>query len=591
MEEVQPAYVVQVPANIRKLILWRYIYATWLCACLEYVLLGLFLVVVHFEMGNTSDWIKQVFTNTLCSIYTWTLMQGLHVGVGIYGLLLFKMHNKRPIYYATRMERIIRELPRKLTILAVLLYVGFYSGFFYSRFAEDLKFISLYYGLFCGLHYFMRVHRRRHVFPKLPIARFGLRISVKWICWNSALLALRETFLPALFFCVCYFFFTTFLNKPQTWIYTWSAGVLITAKLHIVRQIYDVVLNLKLPLVIEKGLHPNGSQSQNICLRTMIWELLKQWICDPFNENPQCGIEETQLRLTLSEALSTKFLYGFQLQAAKDFYDIVSCYDSPKCREIFQLNRCMKAPWSELRDVILEMLDEFIKNMEACCPQPSMSKQQKSLGEMLRHSERQARLYLGMRPLVPPFPKFTLTKHYPGQEHRCLNMKNPQPYPSDLWAFLREMVSWMNNAAKIILENYVCSSRRLEQLFKSNVCSRANHELRCAQPLILIIQGLATVCERSLTEDKYGVVQSDLKRIFEILINVEQQLINAHELTYPTLQTRLPATLDKSYHLLRVSTGRSLDGMLEAFGPYLEHISDKTLLDKLRERLKNHRSV
>ncbi|XP_030382089.1 nucleoporin Ndc1-like [Scaptodrosophila lebanonensis] len=580
--ECKLEFMFRIPANVRKVMLRRYYWATWLCAGLEYALLSLFLLVALLDSEYPGDWIANVFQATLYSLYTWAAMQGVVVGVAFYGILLFKAHNLRPILYRTRFERLVGELPRKCLLLASVIYMGVCSGLLYGSFLEDGMSFLHYYGIVCALIYFIRVHRRFRNFVKLPVVRFDQSHTLQWIWWRSFQLALHEN-------CVSFGILTIwnwdlFWENPRVSLYAYGVGVLITAKLHIVRQMYEMVLYLQLPLVLQNW---EIETKKGISVPAMLSQLLHRSVRGLFGELFDCGLEETRQELGLAEALSTNLLYGFQLQASKDFYDMMSCCENTRSKNIFQLDCVSRCPWLPVRDLIFDMIEDFVKKMEICCPQPSWPKRQRSLAEMLRESEKQARLHLGMRPLVPPMPKLCLWKRAPDQEPQCESLNDAPNSRYNLYEYPQSLMCWLKLILEVVIQSFINSVPPLRALFVADICAPVNYELHCAQPLRWLLQGLVCVCERSLHEDKYGMLQSDLKKIFDLLLKVERQLINARELTRPSLQNIRPAKLDRSYYLLWIAAERSLNRLLETFDPYLNHILDMGLQQKLRERSLN----
>ncbi|EDW24073.1 GL23936 [Drosophila persimilis] len=100
-----------IPKEIWNLLLFRFSVATLLC-----IYLDLFFLLYSFCQSYLLGVLEDTFVSTV-------LLVIVQPGVVAYGLLLCHNHNKPPIYYQRRIQRLLMEIPLKLLLLGIVLYL------------------------------------------------------------------------------------------------------------------------------------------------------------------------------------------------------------------------------------------------------------------------------------------------------------------------------------------------------------------------------------------------------------------------------------------------------------------------------------
>ncbi|XP_043650207.1 nucleoporin Ndc1 [Drosophila teissieri] len=574
-----PQYYLWLPRKIKKILLYRFLFATLLCSWLDYQMLTIFVSVNLFEVRRPLVSLTEILGRTLFSMYSSVLLLLIRLSTMGFGLVLCHIHYVPPRCFRYNLLRITYEFPIRFCLISSILSTTIASSWLYASFVDlnngnYLLGGSWYYlmtfGCFCGISYYHKSHERSlRRFP-LPIVHLNMKERLLQIWCHHFKTSAKAAFVPTILFALIYwptmgFLDTTelggvstgcfvIITQPQRLFQAWLLATLILAKLHIVRELYGLIMQRHLLLICDsRDLH----EYIDISLVNLIWERFQYFFCMMRMKPLPMNVQRYNLSLPIAMALDTAEIYGFQLLAARDFYSAMS---GSLCNELFekqvgQRNRY----WSELRDVIMEMLDQFLARMESCLePTPRIK-----VSHLLNPKEQR------IRPLVKPTPpprRLCAT---------CRHSPSCQPRDKFWWfCYLRiYLYDRIHSCWNGLWDRLPIVPQYYSFLYELDPLANLNHELRCGEPLVWILQGLVSICVRFLKEDKFSYIQNDLERIVVYLLKVEEKLIAAKE-----MQVR--GKLCSSHDHFMMAINRCLYKMLFTYGPHLDNIFDD---DKLRD--------
>ncbi|XP_017070873.1 nucleoporin Ndc1 [Drosophila eugracilis] len=573
-----PQYYLMLPRKIKKILLYRFLFATLLCSWMDYQILAIFLCVNLFEVRNPLISLNEILRWTLFSAYTSIFMLLIRLGIVGYGLMLCHVHYDNPHCYRYRLSRMVKEFPIRFLIFSSIISTSIVSSWLYASFVDliyenDSLGGSWYYlmtfGCFCGISYFHRQHGKCLKRFPLPIVHLNIRERLLEIgCYrlkNSG----KEAFVPTLLFALIYWpcmgywesnkingvitGYAVIITQPKQLFQGWLLCTLILAKLHVAREVYSLIMQRQLSLINDsRRLH----EYLDINIIDLITERFQYFLCMMRMKPMPPDTQRYNLSLPIAMAVDTTEIYGFQLLAARDFYAAMT---GSLCSELYKM-KCFEKDrnWDELLDVILEMVDNFLARMDSCMDRAPLTK----VCNLLKN---QVPKKTGIRPLVKP----TLPPR--GTCPICKRLHNCQKL-QQFWCFCN-LQNYLSDR-KQRLGNFLWARLPVIPRYyhfwnDPDPMAQLNHELRCAEPLVWILQGLVSICVRSLKEDTFGYIQSDLSRILARLLNVEEKLITAQE-----IQARERRKLCGSHELLMLAVRRCLYKMLFTFAPHMDFILD-----------------
>ncbi|SPP77579.1 nucleoporin Ndc1 [Drosophila guanche] len=578
-----PNYVEEIPEKIWILLLSRYYTATLLCVFFDFLLL--------FYSCSLS-FLRGIPDGTLLAFIP--LLIVVQPGVAAYGLLLCLIHNKQPISYRTRLQRMGQQMPLRLRLLGMILYVSILTSWLYSRFMNVFgdywpsKFL-LIHGCSCGIAYFLDehgMHIRRFSLIGLDVGlHIWQSISESTFTSHKIRLVVVTTFVSGLIQS-CY----GTLVLDYDWGHGWSAGkmfwawlltTLVLSKLHMIKNLYEMVMQQQLPLIL-------NHREENASYMERLWEPIILWVC----RQKMCQVPEgmTELQLSFYMALDVECLFGFRLLAASEFYDAAYSQCNPLCPTIFSPTR-LHTSWLNLRELIMGMVDEFLANMKNAMEDNQQI--QKTPKEGLRDATRPSTTKSAQNmPKCTPF-RDQLTKgnlKFPPSCQpikRCPTCGRPSEPIEGIVLQLNEicqcpnmlqmLVSWCRGIWKCLsvlpaTVHYFCDTNPMEKM---------NHVLRHAEHLDDVLRGLVRICIRSLKEDKCRLMEPDLGRFLEALLLVEQHLYAARN-----LQMARGGRLCGTHQKLIEGIGHCMFSMLQKFSHRLDLVvQDDVLLKKLKCRM------
>ncbi|XP_017145424.1 uncharacterized protein LOC108157755 [Drosophila miranda] len=580
-----------IPKEIWNLLLFRFYVATLLC-----IYLDLFFLLYSFCQSYLLGVLEDTFVSTV-------LLVIVQPGVVAYGLLLCHNHNKPPIYYQRRIQRLLMEIPLKLLLLGIVLYVSIFTNWMYARFITDifddrLDFL-LIHGCCCGIAYFLAERGRCLRRFSLPGKDGGLDIwqsIIQNTCNSRKVGLVVGTALAS--------------GLIQS---SWGAGkmfwalvltTLVLTKLHMIKNIYEIIMQKELPLTLIPRVHLGDNER--------LWDPVVLWIC---RQNLWPMPEEMiELQLSFHMALDTKCLYGLHLLAAHEFHVSAARKCDFLCPTLFSRDKINTISWQELREVIMGMVDEFVANMKSAIEDTT------SPDQLFQRNAKDKPRKEGMRKLSATLPVKTTPKCLPSHDHliqrkqtqkvrrtgaslcqpikRCSKCGRPSVPIDGFHLQKNKMCRCCNVTQKLRIWFrciWECQSQMLSTwsrpiweclhpawihyFFDTDPIAKINHALRCAEHLDDVLRGLVRICIRSLREDKYGLIQSDLMRFLNALVLVEKQL-NAAQNMKIVRNGRLCGT----HHKLLVGIKHCMFYMLDHFSPYLDDIvqGDEQMLKILK---------
>lgn len=548
-----PQYYQLLPHKIKKILLYRFLFATLLCSWLDYQMLTIFAAINLFEVMRPLVSVTEILRWTLFSVYSSVLMLLIRVSTMGFGLVLCHIHYNNPRCFKNNILRITYEFPIRLGLIASILSITMTTSWLYASFVDlnNWNYLlggSWYYlmtfGCFCGISYYHKSQGRcLRRFP-LPIVHLDIKKCLLQMWCHQLKTSAKAAIVPTLLFTVIYwptmgFLDTTelggvtigccvIITQPQRLFQAWLLATLILFKLNIVPKFYGLVLQRKLSLICDlRALH----KCTGINLFNLIWDRFQYFFCTMRMKPMPKDMQRYTFSIPVAMALDTTEIYGFQLLAARDFYAAMSgsLYLDLFKMEIGLGNR----NWRELRDIILEMVDAFLARMDSCLEPATPIK----ICHLLKNNK-------------PKCPQIRL-------------LVKPTPPPKRFCVHSIRKGLWFR--LPIVSQYY-------SYLYDLDPLANLNHVLLCGEPLVWILQGLVSICVRLFKEDKFVYIESDVDRIMVYLLKVEEKLNEAKEM-------KVRGKLCSSHDRFMKAINRCLYKMLFTYSPYMDYIFDD---DRLR---------
>lgn len=525
--------------KVRKLLLRRFILATCQCYYLEYKLMAVFLLYLQFDFFNPINYLSEVVSWTVHSIFAWSSLYLLMMIVIPYGMLLCHMHFRMPTCHISWEVYVTQEIPLKFSLMLVLINSSYHSSWFYLRYLDemdlymDLSLTNQYLmvsSIFCGFYHFLIEHCGLdcEVWPVPMRLQKITPLYVNLMKWPNFWHAFKKVVVPMSILAAYY--------SPSWQLFCISCflSTLITAQLHEIKSIYGEIMLRKLPMTLRY----------------------------------KTRFQHGEMELPLIVALSTTSLHGFEMQVAKDFHDIMASTRNKECYKMFKLVEFKgnhNRNWKHVRDILLGRITYFMRQLELHLKINRFTPSDKTP----KH-----RNYNNMRSLVihPPAPVPTrynsrrIGNNYYNHPP-CQPFEVCQPSESKLWLCQKQQLLKLNDYCSNLLD-----------ITAKKWSSKADLELELRNGLsfIWLIQGLVCICIRSVKEDKSGILQADLSPILQVLINLEKLLSLANE---------CKENSSDSLTQLLAATSRSINRLIYHFNPCFDVIvKDQCLLNELQSR-------
>ncbi|KAH8235007.1 hypothetical protein KR032_007538 [Drosophila birchii] len=562
-----------VPHKIQKLLQYRFLFALILGFLVDYLMLAIFLGFEFLEVRRPLNSLVKVLQWTMFSLYASAMMVIIRCGMAGYSLILCHIHYSYPRCYGSQMKRITNEFPIYFSLLCSIMTVAIASSWLYASFVDPGKeYFYQLLGCISGIFYFKIHCLTLKRFP-LPIVRLGLLKSILRL-GTLFRRSLQEAFQPSLVFTVLFWpYMESIFNglqmvitEPRIFLRGWLVNFIILAKLHMTRELYSLIMQRQLPLTID--LRCQDSE-KDICLHSLTEEWIKNLLCKMKQQPLDEKKPSYSLSLPISSTLDSTHLYGFRMLAARDFYAAMS---GDLCTKLFTIEGMKNTSiyWDELREVLDKIINDFLVKMDSCL----YTEPRAQVSDLLKKQT-------GIRSLIQPKKKRP-------QVICCCQLKCQTR--STYYTFICNIRDYLRGRFPRFSGHFFLRFPLLANLYSGlyeiDKMAKLNHVLQCSEPLVWILQGLVSICARSLKEDQYGILQRDLSWVFEVLIKVEGKLMAAAEV--PVQTERGNGKLCPSHKLLILATNRCLFRMLKTFGPYLDFIvTRQTLKEDLERKMEN----
>lgn len=571
-----PKYLQVQPAKIRITILYRFVFASVLCFVLDYQLLALFLSLTLFDVRRPVSSLNEAFGWTFFSVYTSVVMLAIRGGVAGYGWLLCNVHYSDPVLCRNRRDRFAEEWPLLLRMFFAILFIATMTSLLYVSFAasegESWHYL-LSCGLFCAVSYFVNNFERHLTRFPLPMLHIDFHAALLNTWWQILKRSGREALYQTVLFSPIYWYSvgwcldgTVTVTQTGLHLQGWLLSTLILAKLHMVRKLYGLVMQRPLSLINDS---PKLHETHDTCLFNIILGHVLRCVYTMQMRPIPRSLQVNSLLLPLTMVLSVGRIHGFRMLASREFYSAMS---GKLGRELFALNdvKNIHSNWTELRDLLVTDAEEFVVRLQKCIGKCHANKE--IAGKVSRSR---------MRSLTKPSPR-----RKPAKEPSCECPAKPQEtdylkYLYLLGQSLRKRIREFGRRVK----GHLAGRRHWQcYMLEVDVLADLHHELRCGEPLVWTLQGLVGVFMRSVADDRYGVVQPDLRLVLETLHKVERQLNLASGLIHKNRCSC--AGTCRSHELLMAAVQRCQCRMLVTFGPHLDFIVGRGELKKeLEERM------
>ncbi|KOB75732.1 Nucleoporin Ndc1 [Operophtera brumata] len=519
-------------------------------------LLGVVLVfVIQINFLHPLEWIS----STLNDIFGWKM--GLNIVllgfVSFFQAYIYGSYYMMPLpKYFTRFSMFLNMFSVQNSIFGILYALsGYFTMGLYSSLANSeynnlkkncqysdgqcLMEQSLFLqfgGMWMGLYYFLNVHifgTSILLFPHIYQDKFQ---QIKLAINNILSSGFKSSVMPVVYYCVFYYLwgskprsivsnvFSLYLEDPPLdqimnlinsgiWIGLWLYTSLFFVSVYTMRTVFNIVLTepMKFPIVSDTS-------------------------------------------LTLHKALAQRSQFIGYL-GAQDLR-IISMIDPGRRQGIFKLSQPGGHPrnWNSILAEGLGIINDFNTELDNINGDGKPVAIENSIHRNIVNVSPNAGLsYSGKLRNMAQSPKILELK-----EHK---------YNKD---------DTLANAAKeefnIFLQK-LCQKPGISYLFGELTDTKLKFLLSQAQPVMWTCEGLAFIAAASLTEDKYGVVQTDLPTLLSTLINLKQ---NLDKLSKPGLIPRKHVLNDsfaiKMKSSLTSSVKRSIYKIVTTFSKYIHEI-------------------
>lgn len=522
---------------------------------LQTMLAVLLVFLIQVNILHPLDWI----TSTLNDIFGWKMALNIVLlgTVSFFQAYIYGNYYMMPLpKYFTRFSMFLNMFSVQNSIFGILYALsGYFTMCLYSSLAKsnynNLKKICVqsdgqclmeqslflqFGGMWMGIYYFLNIHifgTSILLFPHIFQDKFQqIKLSINNILSSG----FKSSIAPVFYFCVYYSLwgskpravvsdvFSLYLEDPPLdnvmnlinsgiWIGLWFYTSLFFVSVYTMRMIFNVVLTepMKFPIVSETG-------------------------------------------LTLHKALAQRSQFNGYL-GAQDLR-IMAMVDPIRRNDIFTLSQPGGHPrnWNNVLEECLGIINDFNKELEIINGDGKLDDIEKSKHLNIVNVSAQAGISYGNIRNMALSPKIKELKDY---------NKN-------------QIENTFANAAKnelnIILQK-LCQKPGISYLFGELTDTKLKFLISQAQPVMWTCEGLAFIAAASLTEDKYGVVQTDLPILLSTLINLKN---NLDKLSKPGLLPRKLMLNDSFANKMKTnlisSVKRSIYKIVITFSKYIHEI-------------------
>ncbi|GAB0099945.1 Nucleoporin Ndc1 [Sergentomyia squamirostris] len=546
----------------RKICVERFILAIVCSTISQFFMLALFLLFVNINVFHPITWIKSL--STIFSIYTWLCIIPLIGSVCIYGVFMARLLITGPQFYRNRFA-MYRSSGKRVIYMGVHGIVGFLTAWLYAKFLPDgynslraandcregqwcynEKYIFIILsGFYTGIYFFTKEYIKSQNLVTFPIIRQRKYVQITSGLSGIFCKSMTMTVFSTGTYIVGYWIVSGMLKWILLEIFS-----LTTREESLFGHLMTFILDYKL-LIFEWIL-----TSQILSNMYLINRLFMVFLTE-HRTFPIIRVMGVESEITLGEALAIHQVPVIQDLACQDLFMVANGCDPSRRKDIFTLSIPGGHPhnWKAIITQCLELVNNFNQKLT------------KSIEG------------LQLEPIVPTkaaFVKPTATEiadkiHQVQQFEgfRIHRSTNPQDFPSNYDPKVSSSTFYTLQDLRRIITNYTTSLKKsllnypgIHFLFSEKPFEEMFFHLRHSQRVLWIVQAVAALAEKSIEEDKFGVVQNDLKDIIRTFLRLK---ISLDKIGNVMLGER---KVDRNYLALKCAIRRSLYRISNTFAPY-----------------------
>ncbi|XP_055639963.1 nucleoporin Ndc1 [Toxorhynchites rutilus septentrionalis] len=542
----------------RKICIERFVYAILYSVGAQFVLLTVFLLLVNLSLLHPITWIAGSF-RLVFSLSTWLWIMPLISAVIIHGMFLAKSYLSEIKYCPTRFQQLYRTFKQKSILLSVNCVVGFLTAWLYTRFLRDEyrvlflpsekgtfilneKYLFLLVGgTFAGIYYFLKTKNDEYSlnFPPIQQPRY---LQIRAHLYSIVYQSMFKSFVPTLVYVSFHYTFSCvyFRYKLAALFY----GVKLAEESSFT-SLYSTVADIRMMLycwILSSQILSNMSLIQ------MLFHIFLTE-CRQFPLEKSAMVDDSAVSIV--EALASDKIPIIQQLAALHLFNISEDCDPAGRVPLYALSIPGGHPYNwrmvsgECIRLIREFSTELSKSIEGVAPKmrPEMSR---------------------LRPTASMDAEKTIMKQY--NESFGIRSLSTNGLPADS----PQQSGTMCKAIDRRLDSFRATLRSIPGIFylfgESKTAKTCYLLSTQSNQIVWTSQALASLAARSITEDQFGVVQSDLPLIIRTLLQLKQVLDKVGSIQLDVKK------IDRNYVALRAATKRSLYRISYAFADYLNDI-------------------
>ncbi|XP_055680273.1 nucleoporin Ndc1-like [Lutzomyia longipalpis] len=527
----------------------------------QFIMLGIFLLFVNFSIVHPVAWITGSI-GKIFSFYTWLCIIPLIGSVGIYGMLMARHLATEPRYFHNRFS-MYRSNGRMVAYLGAHGIVGFLTAWLYTKFLPDGynsivrgcngdwcyndKYIfMLLSGFYTGCYYFVKEIKSSNA-VLFPIAQQG-----KYYQITSNLSGIFCKSLTMTIFSTASFIFSYWMGSL---VLRWTIGGVFSLN-HggesLFGNLFAFLLDWKLLIFV--WIVSSQILSNMFLITRFFHVFLTEYRAFPIVRIIGSSNEQ---EITLAEALACHKVPVIQDLACQDLFVVANGGDVARRRDIFTLSipgghpNNWKAIVSQSLQLITEFTQKLTKSLEGCQRAPILP----------------ARVAFVRPTATEMADKILWTQYTEGLRIRRGN------YPQDIFPTPPDSTTsakfYTLQDFRKMLSDYIASGKRylmtypgIHFLFSETPFEEVFFHLKHSQRIIWIIQAIAALTEKSIEEDKFGVVQTDLTDIIRTFLQLKGVLDKIGNLMLGERR------IDRNFLALKSASRRSLYRISNTFSPY-----------------------
>ncbi|XP_059609413.1 nucleoporin Ndc1 [Phlebotomus argentipes] len=553
-------------AECRKICTERFLQALICSTGLQFIVLSAFLLILNFDILHPVAWVYGS-VGMFFSIYTWIRIIPVIGSVIVYGKMLARHLVSPPKMYRTRFY--LHLLSEEMIFLTIAHgVVGFFLMWLSIRFLpdeynsavmdcdgswcyNDKYFFFMLTGIVTAVIFNKKEVQVTENLVEFPVIMQGKYQRMKSNFSEIFFKSVTNAIFSSVAYIIFYWPLVGGLIKwilEQVFVIRFSQESIMDSVINILLDWRVLLFHLIITSLIQINLH---------LIKRFFVVFLSEYHAFPIVR--LLGVAAEQ-ELTLAEALAAHQMPVIQNLACQDLFMIANGSDSSRRRDVFTLSIPGGHPhnWKSIMTQCLSMLNSFTQNltksMEGLSKKPLIATKRVFVKPTATdEAERilQTQYCEGLR----------IRSAISGQEMpQTDNPVNKNFYTiQDLKDLLKK---WLGNRW-----NAMIKQRPFSFFFAEASYQDIFFQMRQAQGIAYIVQALAALTEKSIEEDRFGVVQNDLADIIKAFLQLK------------TILDKIGGNLmlgerriDRNYLTLKGAVKRSLYRISNTFSPYLRDL-------------------